>query len=56
MLAQGVAGIQAAAGFGPKVVDMVVISHLHGDHVNGLLSAEGGIPNAQAVVRSGNSA
>ena len=26
-----------AAGFDPKAVDMVVISHFHGDHVNGLL-------------------
>src|SRR5450756_2919039 len=28
----------AAAGFDPKAVDMVVISHFHGDHVNGLLA------------------
>src|SRR6202165_4174886 len=31
----------AAAGFDPKAVDMVVISHFHGDHVNGLLPADG---------------
>ena len=31
----------AAAGFDPKAVDMVVISHFHGDHVNGLLTADG---------------
>ena len=30
----------AAAGFDPKNVDMVVISHFHGDHINGLLNAE----------------
>ena len=30
----------AAAGFDPKAVDMVVISHFHGDHINGLLNAE----------------
>ena len=29
-----------AAGFDPKAVDMVVISHFHGDHINGLLNAE----------------
>jgi hypothetical protein len=28
----------AAAGFDPKNVDMVVISHFHGDHINGLRS------------------
>src|SRR5882757_4932581 len=27
-----------AAGFDPKAIDMVVISHFHGDHVNGLLT------------------
>src|ERR1043166_25011 len=42
----------AAAGFDPKNVDMVVISHFHGDHVNGLLNAEGGpaFPNAEVLV------
>src|SRR5689334_3413395 len=30
-----------AAGFDPKAVDMVVISHFHGDHINGLLNSEG---------------
>src|SRR5260370_11551752 len=30
-----------AAGFDPKAVDMVVISHFHTDHVNGLLAADG---------------
>ena len=42
----------AAAGFNPKAVDMVVISHFHGDHVNGLLTAEGtpAFPNAEVLV------
>jgi glyoxylase-like metal-dependent hydrolase (beta-lactamase superfamily II) len=42
----------AAAGFDPKAVDMVVISHFHGDHVNGLLTAEGTLafPNAEVLV------
>ena len=36
----------------PKNVDMVVISHFHGDHVNGLLTAEGtpAFPNAEVLV------
>jgi glyoxylase-like metal-dependent hydrolase (beta-lactamase superfamily II) len=42
----------AAAGFDPKAVDTVVISHFHGDHVNGLLTAEGtpAFPNAEVLV------
>jgi glyoxylase-like metal-dependent hydrolase (beta-lactamase superfamily II) len=44
----------AAAGFDPKAVDMVVISHFHGDHVNGLLTADGtsAFPNAEVLVPS----
>jgi glyoxylase-like metal-dependent hydrolase (beta-lactamase superfamily II) len=42
----------AAAGFDPKDIDMVVISHFHGDHVNGLLAADGtpAFPNAEILV------
>ena len=42
----------AAAGFDPKAVDMVVISHFHGDHINGLLTAENtpAFPNAEVLV------
>jgi glyoxylase-like metal-dependent hydrolase (beta-lactamase superfamily II) len=42
----------AAAGFDPKAVDMVVISHFHGDHINGLLSADNvlAFPNAEVLV------
>ncbi|MCA6107900.1 MBL fold metallo-hydrolase [Bradyrhizobium cenepequi] len=41
-----------AAGFDPKAVDMVVISHFHSDHVNGLLTADGALafPNAEVLV------
>src|SRR6516162_821021 len=42
----------AAAGFDPKAVDTVVISHFHTDHVNGLLTEEGmpAFPNAEVLV------
>jgi len=41
-----------AAGIDPKSVDMVVISHFHGDHVNGLLTADNQLafPNAEVLV------
>src|SRR3978361_447662 len=40
------------AGFDPKAIGMVVISHFHGDHVNGLLTADGtpAFPNAEVLV------
>jgi glyoxylase-like metal-dependent hydrolase (beta-lactamase superfamily II) len=39
----------AAAGIDPKAIDIVVISHLHPDHINGLKTADGGLafPNAE---------
>ena len=42
----------AAAGIDPKNVDLVVISHFHPDHVNGLLDAENKsvYPNAEILV------
>ena len=41
-----------AAGIDPKAVDMVVISHFHGDHINGLLTADNvlAFPNAEVLV------
>jgi glyoxylase-like metal-dependent hydrolase (beta-lactamase superfamily II) len=41
-----------AAGIDPKSVDMVVISHFHGDHINGLLNADNTLafPNAEVMV------
>src|SRR4051812_20282067 len=42
----------AAAGFDAKAVDLVVISHFHGDHINGLLTADNvlAFPNAEVLV------
>ena len=42
----------AAAGLDAKAVDTVVISHFHGDHINGLLTAENTLafPNAEVLV------
>jgi glyoxylase-like metal-dependent hydrolase (beta-lactamase superfamily II) len=42
----------AAAGIDPKTIDIVVISHFHGDHVNGLLTADNQLafPNAEVLV------
>ena len=54
--AQGTVGLTQgtlkAIGVDPKSVDAVVISHFHGDHINGLVTAEGTptYPNAQVMV------
>ena len=42
----------AAAGIDPKSVDIVLISHFHGDHINGLKNADGSpaYPNAEIKV------
>ncbi|MFZ5691673.1 MAG: MBL fold metallo-hydrolase [Pseudomonadota bacterium] len=41
-----------AAGFDPKQVDMVIISHFHGDHIGGLVTLDGApaFPNAEIKV------
>jgi glyoxylase-like metal-dependent hydrolase (beta-lactamase superfamily II) len=45
----------AAAGLDPAAFDAVIISHFHGDHVNGLLKADGSLafPNAEVLVPAG---
>jgi glyoxylase-like metal-dependent hydrolase (beta-lactamase superfamily II) len=42
----------AAAGIDRAAIDMVIISHFHGDHINGLLNADGtpAFPNAEIAV------
>lgn len=46
-----------AAGYEPSQVDAVLATHLHGDHVNGLISAEGRpvFPNAEIWVAQAES-
>jgi glyoxylase-like metal-dependent hydrolase (beta-lactamase superfamily II) len=42
----------AAAGIDANAIDTVIISHYHGDHMNGLLNASNGLafPNAEILV------
>jgi glyoxylase-like metal-dependent hydrolase (beta-lactamase superfamily II) len=42
----------AAAGYDPKSVDLVLISHMHGDHILGLKNPDGSLafPNAEIKV------
>jgi glyoxylase-like metal-dependent hydrolase (beta-lactamase superfamily II) len=43
------AGNLAAAGVDPKSIDVVVLSHFHPDHINGIKTADGGLafPNPE---------
>ena len=42
----------AAAGIDPKSIDAVILSHYHGDHMNGLIRADNSLafPNAEILV------
>ena len=40
----------AAAGIDPAAIDAVIISHYHGDHVNGLLKADNSLAFANAEI------
>jgi glyoxylase-like metal-dependent hydrolase (beta-lactamase superfamily II) len=42
-----------AAGVGPEDIDRVIITHCHGDHINGLVDADGNLtfPNADYVMQ-----
>ncbi len=42
----------AAAGIDPKTIDIVLISHMHGDHINGIKNPDGSLafPNAEIKV------
>ena len=42
----------AAAGIDVKDIDTVIVSHYHGDHINGLIKADGSLafPNAEILV------
>jgi glyoxylase-like metal-dependent hydrolase (beta-lactamase superfamily II) len=44
----------AAAGVDPKSIDVVLLSHLHPDHTNGIRAADGSLayPNAEIMVPS----
>jgi glyoxylase-like metal-dependent hydrolase (beta-lactamase superfamily II) len=44
----------AGAGFDPKAIDIVLISHMHGDHINGIKNPDGSLafPNAEIKVPS----
>ncbi len=46
----------AAAGIDPKQIDMVLVSHFHPDHINGIRSKEGALvyANAELVVPKGD--
>lgn len=52
LAAEGTGAAMAAAGLSPEQVDVVVLTHMHGDHIGGLMGADGttpAFPNARYV-------
>ncbi|MCX7287659.1 MAG: MBL fold metallo-hydrolase [Rhodobacterales bacterium] len=52
LAAEGTLAALAAAGMTPDMVDVVVLTHMHGDHIGGLMGADGvtpTFPNARYV-------
>jgi glyoxylase-like metal-dependent hydrolase (beta-lactamase superfamily II) len=41
----------AAAGIDPKQIDIIVLSHLHPDHINGILATDGSLAFPQAEIK-----
>jgi glyoxylase-like metal-dependent hydrolase (beta-lactamase superfamily II) len=42
----------AAAGIDPKAIDIVVLSHLHPDHINGIKAADGSLVFPSAEIKA----
>lgn len=50
---EGITGALAAAGYAPEQVDVVVLTHMHGDHIGGLMGEGGAVfGNARYVTGS----
>ena len=52
LAAEGTLAALAAAGIAPDQIDTVVLTHMHGDHIGGLMAADGvtpAYPNARYV-------
>lgn len=55
LAAEATSAALAAAGIAPEAVDTVVLTHMHGDHIGGLMGADGTTPtfaNARYVTGS----
>lgn len=51
MAPEAITGVLAAAGYAPEQIDIVVLTHMHGDHIGGLAGEGGAVtfPNARYV-------